>query len=67
MGWQRKLQREPPERDPTPIYVATVGLLISIASHAIPDERASGTLFGSGLLTAGFCILYWLANPNPPS
>jgi|UPI0001F873EB hypothetical protein len=60
MGWRRKLQREPPERDLIliPIYVATVGLLISIASYTIPDERVSGTLFGSGLLTAGFCIVY---------
>ncbi len=67
MGWRRKLQRKPSERNPIPLYVATVGLLISVTSYAIPDEQVSGTLFGSGLLTAGFCIVYWLANPNPPS
>ncbi|CAJ0882415.1 hypothetical protein AMST5_03335 [freshwater sediment metagenome] len=67
MGWRRKLQRESPERDPTPICVATVGLLISLASFVIPDERVSGTLFGSGLITAGICIVYRLANPNPRS
>jgi hypothetical protein len=67
VGGRRKLQRESPERDPTPIYMAIVGLLISIASYAVPDELVSGTLFGSGLLTASFCILYWVANPNPPS
>lgn len=64
MGWRKRLQREPPERDPRPIYVASVGLLISVASYAIPDERLAGTLFGSGLITAGFCVVYWLANPT---
>jgi len=62
MGWRSKLQNEPPGRDPRPIYVATVGLLISVASYVIPDEGIAGTLFGSGLITAGFCLVYWLAN-----
>ncbi len=42
-------------------------LLSSVTSYAIPEEQVSGTLFGSGLLTAGFCMVYWLANPNLPS
>ncbi len=64
MGWRSKLQSKPPERDPTPLYVAATGMLMSIASYAIPGEGVSGTLFGSGLITAGFCIVYWLANPS---
>jgi hypothetical protein len=67
MGRRHNLKRESPDHDPTPIYVAAVGLLISTASYAFPDERVSGTLFGSGLLTAAFCIVYWLANPKSPS
>ena len=64
MSWRKRLQDKPPERDPTPIYVATFGLLMSVASYVIPDEGVAGTLFGSGLITAAFCVLYWLANPT---
>jgi hypothetical protein len=64
MGWRKRLQSEPPERDTTPLYVATAGLLISIASYAVPNEVLAVTFFGSGLISAGFCIVYWLANPT---
>lgn len=64
MEWRMKLEGRPPERNPTPLYVAAVGLLLAIASFAIAGEGVSGTLFGSGLITAGFCIVYWLANPG---
>ncbi len=64
MGWRSKLQGGQPEREPAPLYVAAAGLLMSIASYALPDGWASGTLFGSGLITAGFCVVYWFANPG---
>ncbi|WP_442755227.1 hypothetical protein ACNHKD_00750 [Methylocystis sp. JAN1] len=64
MGWRSKLESGSPQRDPTPLYVATAGLLLSIGSYAISNEGVSGTLFGSGLITAGFCIVYWFANPG---
>ncbi|MGD9544467.1 MAG: hypothetical protein AB7F41_00685 [Methylocystis sp.] len=64
MSWRRKLAGKPPERDPRPIYVAAFGLLMAAASYAIPDEGAAGALFGSGLITAAFCLVYWLANPT---
>jgi hypothetical protein len=63
MGWRSKLEGGPPEHDPTPLYVASAALLLSIISYAIPNESVSGTLFGTGLISAGFCIVYWLANP----
>ncbi|MGJ0394016.1 MAG: hypothetical protein ACR650_14940 [Methylocystis sp.] len=67
MGWRSKLQRGQPERNPAPLYAAAVGLLASIVSYTIPDEWASGTLFGAGLITAGFCIVYWFINPGGES
>jgi len=64
MSWRKRLEGRPPERDPRPIYIAAAGLLLSVASYAIPDEGIAGTFFGSGLITAMFCVLYWLANPT---
>jgi hypothetical protein len=64
MSWRGRLQGKPPERDPRPIYVATFGLLMSAASYAIPDENMAEAFFGSGLITAAFCVIYWLANPT---
>ena len=64
MGWRKRLQAKPPEREPALIYVATVGLLMAVASYAIPNERLAEMLFSSGLITAGFCVVYWLANPT---
>jgi hypothetical protein len=64
MSWRKKLLDKPPERDPRPIYVAAFGLLMSVVSYAIPDERLAGAFFGSGLITAAFCVVYWLANPT---
>jgi hypothetical protein len=56
MSWRKRLQDKPPERDPTPIYVATFGLLMSVASYAIPDEGVAGTVdwqFNPGLGVIG--------------
>ncbi|MGD9540504.1 hypothetical protein [Methylocystis sp.] len=64
MSWRKKLLEKLPERDPRPIYVAAFGLLMSVVSYAIPDERLAGAFFGSGLITAAFCVVYWLANPT---
>jgi len=64
LSWRRRLLDRPPERDLRPIYVAAFGLLMSIVSYAIPDERMAGAFFGSGLITAAFCVIYWLANPT---
>ncbi|WP_363350913.1 hypothetical protein [Methylocystis echinoides] len=63
MGWRKRLEKEPHERDPRPIYVAAAGLTLSVASYWIPSEDLAGTLYGSGLITAAFCLLYWIARP----
>ncbi|MCQ4191134.1 hypothetical protein [Methylocystis suflitae] len=38
--------------------------LISVANYALPDKGAAGAVFGSGLITVAFCMVYWLANPT---
>ncbi len=56
-----RLRREKPERSPVPLLVAIVGLLAAVASFYVRDESVSATLLGSGLITAGWCVLYWAA------
>jgi hypothetical protein len=51
------------ERNPTPLAVAIMGLLLAILSYAIKDERLGVVVYGSGLLSAGFALLHWFAQP----
>lgn len=64
MNKRRPPHDEPTERSPIPLIVAIIGLGASDASFAIHDENLSATLFGSGLITASWYILYWFANPT---
>jgi hypothetical protein len=50
-----------PDRSPVPLVVAILGLLSAIASFYVRNEGVSATLLGSGLVTAGWCVLYWAA------
>jgi hypothetical protein len=58
---RRRIQQERPERSPTPLVVAILGLLAAIASFYVHNENASATLLGSGLITAAWCMIYWFA------
>jgi len=62
-------KRRPPhdelaERSPVPLIIAIIGLLAAVVSFAIPDENLSASVFGSGLITTSWCIIYWFANPT---
>lgn len=60
MDWRKLLKgREP---DPTPVYVAVLGLFVSIASCVIPDPITSDRIFCIGLFVAGPAIALWLSN-----
>ena len=50
-----------PERSPVPLVVAIGGLLAAIASFYIRNESVSATLLGIGLITAAWCMIYWVA------
>ena len=50
-----------PQRNPVPLIVAIFGLLAAIASFYVKSESVSATLLGSGLITAGWCMIYWAA------
>ena len=50
-----------PDRSPVPLVVAILGLLSAIASFYVRNEGVSATLLGSGLITAGWCMIYWAA------
>ncbi len=52
------------ERSPKPLIVAIAGLISAIMSFYTPHEGLSVSLLGVGLITAGFCALYWLADPD---
>ncbi|KAF2989196.1 SoxR reducing system RseC family protein [Methylocystis sp. MJC1] len=54
------------ERSPKPLIVAIAGLLSAIMSFFTPHEGLSASLFGVGLITAGFSAIYWLADPDQP-
>jgi len=56
-----RIRRESPERSPVPLVVAILGLLGAIASFYVRNEGVSATLLGSGLITAGWCLVYWVA------
>ena len=61
---RRSPRNGPAARSPVPLVVAIIGLLAAILSFAIHDENISASIFGSGLITAGWCILFWFANPT---
>jgi hypothetical protein len=52
------------ERSPKPLIVVIAGLISAILSFFTPHEGLSASLFGVGLITAGFCMIYWLADPG---
>ena len=56
-----RIRKESPQRSPVPLVVAILGLLAAIASFYVRNEGASATLLGSGLITAGWCVIYWAA------
>jgi hypothetical protein len=64
MNRRNDLQDGDQERDPRPLYVVVLGLLLSIASYDVSDEVASGKIFGVGLVIAGLGAAYRLVNPN---
>jgi len=55
------IRHQIPERSPVPLVVAIAGLLAAIASFYVKSEGVSATLLGSGLITAGWCMIYWVA------
>ena len=57
--------RRPSEpRSAIPLVVAIIGLLATVASFGINDENVGATIFGSGLITAIFCVFYWIISPK---
>jgi hypothetical protein len=56
-----RIREESPERSPVPLVVAIGGLLAAVASFYVRNEGVSATLLGSGLITAGWCMIYWVA------
>jgi len=64
MNKRRPPQDGPTERSPVPLVVAIIGLIAAVLSFTIRDENISGSIFGSGLITAGWCIVFWFANPT---
>jgi len=56
-----RIRQQSPERSPIPLVVAIGGLLAAIASFYVKHEGVSATLLGCGLVTAGWCIIYWVA------
>ncbi len=54
---------KPSERGAIPLLTAILGLFAAVASFAVADENLAATLCGSGLITAGFCLFYWIVNP----
>lgn len=63
----KKLVHDARERSSVPLVVAIVGLIAAAGSFAIRDEKLGATLLGSGLITAGWRIVYWLASPGRDS
>jgi hypothetical protein len=63
---QRRNELNMDERNPKPLIVVIAGLLSAIMSFFTPDEGLSASLFGVGVIMAGFCALYWLATPADP-
>jgi hypothetical protein len=55
------MRRGTPDRSPVPLVVAIVGLLAAVGSFYVKNEGLSGTLLGSGLITAAWSVLYWAA------
>ncbi len=58
---RERIRRENSERSSVPLVVAILGLLAAIASFYVRNEGVSATLLGSGLITAGWCMIYWVA------
>ncbi len=61
MNWKSKLRKEPDERDPAPVVAATAFLLMAVASFWVPNDGIAQTLRDSGIISAIFCVVYWLA------
>ncbi len=55
-----RIPHRDPERSPIPLVVAIGGLLAAIASFYVRNEGVSATLLGLGLITAGWCLIYWV-------
>jgi hypothetical protein len=56
-----RIPKQAPERSPVPLVLAIGGLLAAIASFYVRNESVSATLLGSGLITAAWCMIYWVA------
>jgi len=61
MKRSRTRRERSPERSPVPLVVAILGLVAAVASFYVRNEGVSATLLGSGLITAGWCVIYWVA------
>jgi len=46
------------ERNPVPLAVAILALLLAVVSYGIRDESLGAVVYGSGLLSAGFALLH---------
>jgi hypothetical protein len=67
MQKRRRTRDEDEARTPVPLIVAIVAivaLLVSVASFWIGDEFTAATVFGSGVLTACWCIFFWFVAPD---
>ena len=64
MGKRSRLYDVPVERSAVPLIVAICGLVAAVSSFWIDNEFLSGNVSGCGLISAGWCIFYWIINPK---
>ena len=64
MGKWSPFRNEPAERSAIPLVVAICGLVAAVSSFWLNNEDLSTNVFGCGLISAGWCIFYWIVNPK---
>jgi len=58
------LPKKSPERSQTPLYVAIVGLAISLYSFAMAAETMRTVVMTGGVIIAIVGVAYWFLNPK---
>jgi hypothetical protein len=62
---QRTAKQKMSARSPVPLAVAIMALILAIVSYGIKDDALGRVAYGSGLISAAFALLHWLAIPLP--
>ena len=59
-----KRQPETPPRSQGPLWIAIVGLVVTIYSLGMKDEMIQDVVFWFGLVCAVIGVLYWIIRPQ---